>query len=64
VAAILRFAERFGPEFTNMGRIQMGWALDVAWDVAVQFHDEREKSGERYRFLRRQFSTTPNSSGE
>ena len=54
---ILRYVERFGSEFTNMGRIQMSWALDVACDVAEKFHDEREKSGERYPYLRRRFST-------
>jgi hypothetical protein len=49
---IFQYLERFGREFTVMGRIVMGWALPLSGFVAAQFHDERTKSGEMYPYFR------------
>ena len=54
---IFQYLERFGQEFTNMGKIVMGWALPLSWMVAEQFHDERKKSDESYPYLRGRYQS-------
>ena len=57
VKELLQFLRRFGPEFAVMGQIVTTWALPLSLMVGEQFHEQRERSGGTYPYLRGQYES-------